>query len=59
MHPWKLTMNTILACIQAFSMILEVPYWIPIQILILGVIFVINAKPIMNGIFRVLKRHRP
>ena len=56
MHPLKLTVNTLLACVQAGSMVLEVPFWIPIQIIILGVIFVINARPIMNGIFRVLKR---
>ncbi|MBQ8577709.1 MAG: polysaccharide biosynthesis C-terminal domain-containing protein [Clostridia bacterium] len=58
MHPVKLTVNTLLACIQAFCMVAETPGWIFVQITVLVLIFVINAQPILAGIMQVLHRRR-
>ncbi|MBQ7982079.1 MAG: polysaccharide biosynthesis C-terminal domain-containing protein, partial [Clostridia bacterium] len=58
MHPVKLTVNTLLACIQAYCMVAETPFWIVIQIAVLAVIFVLNARPILAGILQVLRRGR-
>lgn len=56
MHPLKLTVNTLLACIQAFCMVAETPGWIVVQIAVLVLIFALNARPIIAGIMQVLRR---
>ena len=59
MHPFKLTINTVLAGIQAFCMVAETPGWIGVQIAVLGLIFAINARPIIAGVLQVLRRRIP
>jgi len=56
-HPVKLTLNTLIIGIQTAFMILELPLWIPIQAAAIAVIFIINARPIVNGVFKVLRRN--
>ena len=56
MHPIKLTINTLLAGIQAFCMVVETPGWIFVQIAVLVLIFALNARPIIEGILQVLRR---
>ncbi len=56
LHPVKLIINTLLASIQAFFMVLELPGWIIVQIAVLLLIFVINARPIVAGVLQVLRR---
>ncbi|MBP3918791.1 MAG: polysaccharide biosynthesis C-terminal domain-containing protein [Clostridia bacterium] len=56
MHPGKLIINTVLVCIQAFCMVLETPYWLIVQIVVIALIFVLNARPILTGILQVLHR---
>ncbi len=56
MHPVKLAINTLIAGTQAICMVLEVPGWFFVQVASLGLIFVINARPIMEGALQVLRR---
>ena len=56
MHPVKLTVNTLIAGVQAFCMVVETPGWIVVQIAALALIFVINARPIIAGVLQVLRR---
>ncbi len=56
MHPAKLTVNTLIVCIQAFCMVYETPGWIAVQIISLALIFALNARPIIAGILQVLRR---
>ena len=58
LHPVKLTVNTLLACVQAYFMVLEEAFWVPVQIVVLLLIFILNAKPILVGIARVLRLDR-
>lgn len=57
LHTPKLIANTLIIGVQAAFMILELPYWIVVQIIGVTAIFAINAKPIMNGALRIIKRH--
>ncbi|MBR5871553.1 MAG: polysaccharide biosynthesis C-terminal domain-containing protein [Clostridia bacterium] len=56
MHPIKLTINTLLAGIQAFCMVVETPGWTAVQAVVLVLIFALNARPIVAGILQVLRR---
>ncbi|MCQ2433447.1 MAG: polysaccharide biosynthesis C-terminal domain-containing protein [Clostridia bacterium] len=56
LHPVKLTVNTLIAAVQTYCMVMETPFWIPVQIVALGLIFGINARPIIKGILQVLTR---
>ena len=56
MHPLKLAVNTLIAGIQAFCMVVETPGWIAVQILSLCLIFTLNARPIIAGVLQVLRR---
>lgn len=56
MHPVKLTVNTLIAAVQAYCMVMETPFWIPVQIVSLAAIFALNARPIVKGILQVLHR---
>ncbi|MBO5649077.1 MAG: polysaccharide biosynthesis C-terminal domain-containing protein [Clostridia bacterium] len=56
MHPLKLTVNTLLAAIQAYCMVMETPGWIFIQAAVILLILTINARPIAAGILQVLRR---
>lgn len=56
MHPVKLTVNTVIVCVQAYCMVAEVPYWYLTQVLALALIFVINARPIVAGVMQILRR---
>lgn len=58
MHPVKLVINTVLVCLQACSMVLEAPCWVPVQFIVFILIFVINARPILAGIMQILRRRR-
>ncbi len=58
LHTPKLIINTIIIGIQTVFMIFELPMWIPVQAAGIAAIFIINAKPILKGAMRVLKRGR-
>lgn len=57
LHTPKLIINTAIVGVQTVFMVLELPYWIAVQILGVAAIFIVNAKPILAGIMRILKRH--
>ncbi len=56
LHVMKLVINTVIIGVQTVFMIFELPMWIPVQAAGIAAIFIINAKPILKGALRVLKR---
>ncbi len=57
LHVPKLTANTVILGIQTLFMVFEWEGWIFIQVLGVFVIFVINARPIVQGCLKLLRRH--
>ena len=51
----KLIFNTVAISVQCVAMISEMPYWIPIQIVILGAVFAVNGKDMVKGILLALR----
>ena len=51
---FRLTVNTILLLGQAFLMILEVPYWIPIEIVLTLIITLLNLGGLMAAVKKIL-----
>ena len=51
----KLIFNTVAISAQCVVMLAEIPYWLPIQIAILGTVFAVNGKDIVKGILLALK----
>ncbi len=58
LHVMKLVINTAIIGAQTVFMIFELPMWIPVQAAGIAAILIINAKPILKGAVRVLKRGR-
>lgn len=56
LHVPRLVVNTVIIGAQTVFMIFELPMWIPVQIVGIAAIFAINAKPILKGAMRVLRR---
>jgi len=56
LHIPKLIANTAIIGIQTAFIVLELPYWIAVQAVGIILIFAINAKPILNGVMKVLRR---
>lgn len=56
LHVPKLVLNTAIIGVQTAFMVLELPLWIVVQIVGVLAIFVINAKPILGGAMRLLRR---
>ncbi len=56
LHTVKLTVNTLVIGAQTVFMICELPYWIPVQIVGTAAIFVFNARPILKGVMKLLRR---
>ena len=54
----RLAVNTILLLGQAFLMILEVPFWIPIEIVITLAITLLNLGGLMAAVKKVLPGHK-
>ena len=46
----KLTLNTVILIFQAVIMILEVRYWIYLEIIFFALIVIINAGTLLNGL---------
>ncbi len=57
LHPVKLVLNTAIIGAQTAFIVLELPYWIAVQAAAIAAIFAINARPIVNGILKVLRRN--
>ncbi len=55
-HTFKVAANTVILALQTVFMVAELPLWIPVQILAALAIFAINARPILGGILRILRR---
>ncbi len=58
LHTPKLIINTVVIGIQTLFMIFELPMWIAVQAVGVLVIFAVNARPILKGVMRLLKRGR-
>ncbi len=56
LHTAKLILNTVIIAAQTVFMIWELPLWIPVQAVGVVLIFVINARPILAGIMKLLRR---
>ena len=51
----KLIFNTVAVSAQCVVMVAEIPYWLPIQIAILGAVFAVNGKEMVKGIVLALR----
>ena len=58
LHNRKVAFNTAVILLQSTVMILEVPFWIPMQILCVGLIVGVNIKPILVGMMKLIRRGR-
>ncbi len=56
LHTVKLTVNTLIIGTQTLFMIYELPYWIAVQIVGTAAIFAFNARPILKGVMKLLRR---
>lgn len=56
LHTSKLIVNTVIIAVQTAFMVLELPLWWVVQIGATLSIFVINAKPILGGVKKLLRR---
>ena len=56
LHTVKLTLNTAIIGVQTTFILLELPCWIAVQAAAIAAIFVINARPILSGAMKVLRR---
>lgn len=58
LHTPKLIINTVIIGVQTVFMICELPMWILVQAVGVCAIFAINAKPILGGVMKLLRRTR-
>ncbi|MBQ2709259.1 MAG: polysaccharide biosynthesis C-terminal domain-containing protein [Clostridia bacterium] len=58
LHTPKVAANTTILAVQTAFMVLELPGWIAVQAAAIAAIFAINARPIVKGALRVLRRGR-
>ncbi|MBQ8551433.1 MAG: polysaccharide biosynthesis C-terminal domain-containing protein [Clostridia bacterium] len=56
LHTAKLIVNTAVIGLQTVFMVCELPLWIIVQVIGIAVIFALNAKPILKGIMKLLRR---
>ncbi len=56
LHTPKLIVNTVVIGVQTAFMVLELPYWMAVQVIGVAAIFAINARPILGGAMRLLRR---
>lgn len=56
LHTVKLIINTAVIGVQTVFMICELPMWIAVQAIGMAVIFAVNARPILKGVMKVLRR---
>ena len=49
-------LNILLIGAQAYVMIMEIPYWVVIQLVLVVAMMAINVKPLLTGAKRILKR---
>lgn len=55
-YPVKIAVNTLILGVQTAFLIFELPYTYVVQAAGIVLIFALNARPIINGIMRVLRR---
>ncbi len=56
LHEGKLIANTLIIGWQTVTMLFSMPGWIVVQILGVSLIFLINARPILQGCLKLLRR---
>ena len=54
----RLTINTILLLGQAFIMVMEIPYWIPIEIALTILITVLNIGGLLSAVKKILPKKK-
>ena len=52
----QMGLNILLIGAQAYVMIMEIPYWVVIQLVLVVAMMAINVKPLLTGAKRILKR---
>jgi len=55
LHNGKMIINTLLLTLQTIAMLTEMPGWIFVQIGCIAGIFIINARPIIVGVKKILR----
>ena len=45
--------------VQCWVMLWEPPFWIPVEILLCFMVLVMNLRPLLQGLFRILEKRRP
>ncbi|MBQ7822224.1 MAG: polysaccharide biosynthesis C-terminal domain-containing protein [Clostridia bacterium] len=57
-HPLKVCVNTLILGVQTVFLILELPFAYAVQAISVILIFVLNARPILGGVMKILKRRK-
>ncbi len=55
-YPVKVTANTVIILVQSAFLVLELPLMYAVQAIGAALIFVLNAKPILGGVAKVLRK---
>jgi hypothetical protein len=55
-YPVKVLVNTLILSVQTVFLVFRLPFAYAVQVLGIVLIFIINARPIINGVMRVLRR---
>lgn len=55
-YPVKVLVNTLILSVQTVFLVFRLPFAYAVQALGIVLIFIINARPIINGVMRVLRR---
>jgi O-antigen/teichoic acid export membrane protein len=56
LKAWKITLNTFIVLLQIIFMVLALPFNIIVQILMIGLILVINGKSLISALSKILKK---
>ena len=56
LKAWKVILNTFIVVVQIIFMVLSLPYNIVVQILMIGLICLINGKSLISAFLKILKK---
>ena len=54
----RLAFNTLAVGGQCVTMVLQIPYWMPLQIVLFAAVVLVNGKQILDGILLALRNYR-
>lgn len=54
----KFLLCSVILLVQCWVMLWEPPWWIPVEILLCFMILVLNLRPLLQGLFRILEKRK-